>query len=141
MPKQWIAILGSMDEKRADIDPPFRNLDKAVEILHHIGEALAENECGMIVYSSDAAFIEPHVVAGYIASGKAANDSIRVIYSRFCRGTKQSVDQIEPTFIGDLTTIMAWKTARIDQWRSHATQKIHYNPPDWAQTLFPHTGI
>jgi len=28
--------------------------------------------------------------------------------------------------------LMAWKTAHIDRWRSHTTQQIHLDPPNWA---------
>jgi hypothetical protein len=78
--KLWIAILGSIDARRTDLG--LRKLDQAPQVLREIGRALAEKDYGIVVYSSDPAFIEPHVVAGYIESGKAADESIRVKYSR-----------------------------------------------------------
>jgi hypothetical protein len=80
MPKHWIAVLGSVDANRKDLD--IRHSDQAAQALQEMGRALAEGDFGIIVYSADPGFIEPEVVAGYVASGKAADDSIRVIYPR-----------------------------------------------------------
>ena len=81
MARQWIAVLGSIDAKRSE-ELGLKNLDQATQVLHEMGRALAEERYGVVVYSSDPTFIEPHVVAGYIDSGKADDESIRVKYSR-----------------------------------------------------------
>jgi hypothetical protein len=80
VPKQWIAVLGSIDPSRTDLG--LRNLDQAQQVLHEMGRALADKGCGVVVYSSDLTFIEPHIVKGYVESGKATDGSIRVLYSR-----------------------------------------------------------
>lgn len=80
MAKQWIAVLGSIDPSRTDLG--LRNRDQAEKVLFEMGRALAEKGCGVVVYSSDLTFIEPHIVKGYVESGKATDGSIRVIYSR-----------------------------------------------------------
>ena len=81
MARQWIAVLGSIDPRRTE-ELGLRNLEQARQVLNEMGRALAERDCGVVVYSSDPTFIEPHIVKGYIESGKATDGSIRVIYSR-----------------------------------------------------------
>ena len=80
MAKQWIAILGSIDATRPELG--LNDLGRAPQVLQEIGRALAEKGCGIEVYSSKPTFIEPHVVKGYVDSGKATEGSIRVTYSR-----------------------------------------------------------
>lgn len=77
MVKHWIAILGSA---RDDLN--IANAEQANAAARQLGRALAEKGCGIFVYSADPAFIDRHVVGGYVASGKASAESVRVIYPR-----------------------------------------------------------
>jgi hypothetical protein len=81
MAEPLIAIVGSIDKRRTDYDPPLRNVDKATEACEQLGRELALAGYRLLVYSSDAnAFIEPAVVRGYVASQQAAERSIRIRY-------------------------------------------------------------
>lgn len=80
MAKEWIAIVGSIDPNRTDVK--LEHLDRAPQVLRQVGQALAEKGYGIVVYFSKPEFIEAHVVAGYIKSGKATDKSIRVRYSQ-----------------------------------------------------------
>jgi len=50
----------------------------------------------------------------------------------FVAGQNSLLTKSGPLSSQDLTTIMAWKTGHIDDWRSHTTRQIHYNPANWA---------
>lgn len=50
----------------------------------------------------------------------------------FVTGQNSLLTKSSPLSSQDLTTIMAWKTIHIDQWRSNTTQQIHYKPANWA---------
>jgi hypothetical protein len=60
--KQWIAVLGPIDPRRTEFG--LRNLDQAQQVLQEMRRALAEKDCGVVVYSSDPTFVEPHIVKG-----------------------------------------------------------------------------
>jgi hypothetical protein len=51
-----------------------------------IGEGLAKDGFGLVVYFSDKASLEPHVVSGYCAALAAGAGAIRVRYSQSQRG-------------------------------------------------------
>jgi hypothetical protein len=67
--KEWIAIVGSIDPNRTDVK--LEHLNQAPQVLLQIGQALAEKGYGIVVYFSKPEFIEAHVVAGYIKSGRS----------------------------------------------------------------------
>lgn len=75
-----IAIVGSVDEQRP-YDPPLREADEALRACHEIGRELSRSGYSIVVYSSDAGFIEPHVVHGYLSTGSPRPQSIHVHYS------------------------------------------------------------
>lgn len=74
-----VAIIGSIDPQRSK-DLGLRGLDEAAKAAVELGRELANAQMRIMVYSSDAAFIEPAVVRGYIQSGKFAPNSIEVRY-------------------------------------------------------------
>jgi hypothetical protein len=76
----WIAIAGSIDMSRSDLS--ISRPEIATESAKQIGRALADKGFGIVVYSSDAEFIERHVVAGYVSSDNVQPESIWVIYPR-----------------------------------------------------------
>jgi hypothetical protein len=76
----WIAIVGGLDEARTDHG--LRHVTRASAAAALIGRALADKGCGIVVFSGNAAFLEPHVVRGYASSDHAAPESIHVIYPR-----------------------------------------------------------
>jgi hypothetical protein len=74
-----ILIVGSAQDGRADYDPPVNNAPAARAAAAQIGTALAKKGCRLVVYSSDPAYIEAPVVAGFLAGAKArARDLIQV---------------------------------------------------------------
>jgi hypothetical protein len=79
MAEPLIAIVGSADAKRAT-ELELKNLDHAEQAARDIGAELAGRGCRIVVYSDKPTFTELQVVLGYIASGKAKERSIRVIY-------------------------------------------------------------
>jgi hypothetical protein len=76
----WIAIVGGLDEARKDHG--LRHVNRASAAAALIGRALADKGCGIVVFSGNSGFLEPHVVRGYASSDHAAPDSIQVIYPR-----------------------------------------------------------
>jgi hypothetical protein len=80
MPELWIAISGAADTHRTDIN--LRRAAEALTAAKVLGGALADSSCGIIVYSSNAGYIESHVVSGYVASDKVTDGSILVVYPR-----------------------------------------------------------
>jgi hypothetical protein len=74
--KPIIAIVGSIRENTVDKG----NEGEARMACRELGQRLAEKGLGIAVYSSDLQFIEPHLVAGYVASGKAKKESIICYY-------------------------------------------------------------
>ena len=83
MARLWTAIVGSIDTSRPELD--LKDADKAAPVLREVGRALAEKGVGIVVYSGDATFIEPQVVAGYIQSGNAVVRSTATVGSRLAR--------------------------------------------------------
>jgi hypothetical protein len=81
MQNGWIAITGSAAPQRA-AELKLKNPTRAERAAEAIGAALASTGFGILVYSSDPIFIEPPVVRGFVNSGKAPKDSIRVLYPR-----------------------------------------------------------
>lgn len=74
-----IAIVGSVDPSRlAELE--LQAVDLAREACVALGRELAIQGCNIIVYSSDPAFVEGDIVRGYVASGKAVENSIQVRY-------------------------------------------------------------
>lgn len=80
MLQTWIAIFGSLDPMRAELR--VKDTEKAKMAAKHLGYALADRGCGIIVYSADSEYIEGDVVSGFIESEKAQPDSILVVYAR-----------------------------------------------------------
>jgi hypothetical protein len=78
MAKPWIAIVGSVDATRCDYDPPLKNAALAKQAAEELGCELAKARYGLIVYTSDPAFIEADVVRGYIKSGSATPKAIQI---------------------------------------------------------------
>ena len=76
----WIAIVGGLDKTRPELG--LRDVTRASAAAALIGRALAEKGCGIVVYSGNPSFAEPHVVRGYASSDQAAPESIHVIYPR-----------------------------------------------------------
>jgi len=91
----FVAIIGGI----WNLDDP--NQVKARKTAQEIGAALATAGMGLVVYFSDDASLEPHVVTGYVAAlapGVGAK-SIRV---RFPESQKEKVKFAEQTTRGDL---------------------------------------
>jgi hypothetical protein len=78
MSEPLIAIVGSVDVRRRDYEPPLRNVDLAKQAAEELGHELAIAQYRIIVYSSDPAFIEADVVRGYVNSGVAKPKSIQI---------------------------------------------------------------
>ena len=79
-----IAIVGSVHQSReaefASRAIPLKNIALARTAAENLGRALSQKGCRILVYSSDAAFIEPDLVRGYAASKAAQPESIEVLY-------------------------------------------------------------
>jgi hypothetical protein len=91
----FVAIIGGI----AKLDDPTK--DKARTTAHEIGKALATAGMGLVVYFSDDASLEPHVVKGYVAAlppGVGAK-SIRM---RFPESQKDNVNFAEQAQRDDL---------------------------------------
>lgn len=82
MSKRPIAIIGSVDTKRADYDPPLKNIAEAPNAGRALGRALAESEHPILVFSSSSDFLEAYIVEGYVQSRKAKEKSIIMLYPR-----------------------------------------------------------
>jgi hypothetical protein len=67
-----------VDATRRDYDPPLRNVTLAKQAAEELGGELARAGYGLIVYTSEPAFIEADVVRGYINSGSATPKSIQI---------------------------------------------------------------
>ena len=81
MPAPMVAIVGSADSGRS-YTPTLASLDDVVRAAEELGRALALEKLHLLVYSANDAFIERHVVRGYVATGQAEPKSIRVLYPR-----------------------------------------------------------
>lgn len=77
-----IAIVGSIDAKRTDYDPPLKNAPLARAAGCALGKALAEADHPILVFSSSPDFLEAYIVEGYVASKKAEAKSIITLYPR-----------------------------------------------------------
>jgi hypothetical protein len=77
MARSLIAVAGGLDAAR-QYDPPLRDLKVAHQACEQLGRELALQGCDIVVYSSEASFIEADIVRGYVASGKAQPGSIHV---------------------------------------------------------------
>jgi len=73
-----VAIVGSADPVR-EYDPPLRDQESAVDAARQIGQELAARSCSIVVHSSSPSYIEAAVVEGYVESGQARPNSIRVV--------------------------------------------------------------
>src|SRR5262245_14202443 len=82
MLKKPIAIIGSIDAKRTDYDPPLKNTTQAPDAGRALGRALAEAEHPILVFSSSPDYLEAHIVQGYVRSSKARDKSIIKLYPR-----------------------------------------------------------
>jgi hypothetical protein len=71
-----IAVVGSLDERRADLR--LRQPDSRCAPAEAVGRELAKVRARMVAYSSEPAFVDPHVVRGFVASGLAQPGSIVV---------------------------------------------------------------
>lgn len=72
-----IAVVGSADPART-YSPPLAETTKAPEACEEIGQALAEAGCDLVVYSSEAQFVEDRVVTGYLSHSDVLPGSIHV---------------------------------------------------------------
>lgn len=75
--RSLVAIVGSVDAARAQ-ELGLRNVDEAAGACAALGRELAAQGLDVVVYSSDATFIEGNVVSGYAASDAALPRSIQV---------------------------------------------------------------
>ncbi len=82
MPKKPIAVIGSIDGSRTDLNPPLKNAAAGAGAARALGKALAEAEWPIMVYSSTPHFVEAYIVEGYAGNAKARDDSITMIYPR-----------------------------------------------------------
>lgn len=74
--RSFVAIVGGFGQLATDAARA-----SAQELSRVLGAALAEAEMGIIVYNSDGAFLEPHVVNGYVQTAKTQGEAlIRVRY-------------------------------------------------------------
>jgi len=84
MSSPLIAIVGSVHQSRetefANRAIPLKNIPLAKTAAENLGRALAQKGCRILVYSSDASFIEPDLVHGYVESKEAQPESIEVLY-------------------------------------------------------------
>jgi len=80
MVNAWVAIFGSLDPTRSDLE--IKLPENAKVAAKHLGRALADRGCGIIVYSGDPAYVETDVVSGFVESEKAQPESILVVYAR-----------------------------------------------------------
>jgi hypothetical protein len=92
MDRAFIAIVGSADPDR-HYDPPLKNEAQVAQAAAELGHALAEAGFGLIVYSANPEFIEAHVVRGYVESGSAKPQAIRVRYPLGGPGTDDKFHQ------------------------------------------------
>lgn len=92
MDRPFIAIVGSADPSRK-YDPPLKNEDAVPQAAEALGHALAEAGFGLIVYSANPEFIEADVVRGYVDSGAAKPQAIRVRYPLGGPGTESRFHQ------------------------------------------------
>lgn len=72
-----IAVLGSADPERS-YDPPMGDTEAALAAGEEIGAALAAAGCRIIVYSSEAQFVEDRVVTGYLTREDLPPGSVQV---------------------------------------------------------------
>ena len=95
MPGPMIVIAGSADPKRSDYDPPVDTAG-AVAAAEQIGAELATAGCRIIVYTSDPAFIDAHLVRGFVSArqrraragpGSHVPDTEKAIQVRFPAGS------------------------------------------------------
>lgn len=69
-PGPLILIVGSAQDGRADYNPPLVQPETARRAAGQLGAALARKGCRIAVYSSDPAYIERDVVAGFIGAAR-----------------------------------------------------------------------
>lgn len=72
-----IAVVGSLDTAR-QYDPPLRAPQVGRQACEQLGRDLALQDCDIVVYSSEAGFVEADIVRGYVASGRARPGSIQI---------------------------------------------------------------
>lgn len=72
-----IAVVGSADSARG-YRPPITGGETVPLAGEQIGAALANAGCDLMVYSSEAQFIEDSVVTGYLSQGQVRDGSIKV---------------------------------------------------------------
>lgn len=77
MMRPLIAVVGSVDPDRT-YDPPLADAAPVLTACEEIGTALAEAGCDLVVYSSEAQFVEDRVVTGYVAHGDLPPGSVQV---------------------------------------------------------------
>lgn len=82
MSQKPIAIIGSADPARTDYDPVLKNVVDASGAARALGQELARGKHRILVFSSNPAFVEAHVVAGYVESGEALPKSIVTLYPK-----------------------------------------------------------
>ncbi len=86
MSQKPIAIIGSVDDKRSDYDPHIKNAAAATDAARALGKELARAKHRILVFSSNPAFIENRIVAGYVEgcveSGQVPPKGIVVLYPR-----------------------------------------------------------
>lgn len=82
MTRKPIAVIGSIDDTRAELKPLLRNSAAGPGAARAIGKALAEAGWPIMVYSSTPKFVESYIVEGYVGSGKAKEGSIITLFPR-----------------------------------------------------------
>ena len=73
--RRYISVAGGLGNT-----PDEATRQRAAQAARDLGRELARAGFSIIVYSADPKFIEPYVVEGYIGSGSAMDNSIRIEY-------------------------------------------------------------
>lgn len=75
-----IAIIGSIEDSRSDLEFGLRNSERAKEFGIILGKQLADAGCHILVYTCDPQFLEWYIVKGFATSDNAKPGSIHVRY-------------------------------------------------------------
>ena len=106
MTQPSIAIVGSA--RKEIVGDKEQEVRKA---CRDVGEALAQAGWRLVVYSSDDQFIEPEVVAGYVASGVVQDESIICCYPQKARLQFPEMETNGILFRGEPDASGDWETS------------------------------
>lgn len=82
MSHRHVAIIGTVNPEHSTYNPKLKNVDVAPDAARALGKELARAKHPILVFSSNPSYLEPHVVAGYVANGEAQPKSIVVLYPK-----------------------------------------------------------